>query len=346
MHRLLSGTLAALFLLAACDGSPTGGDGAGEPEVLTVTLDGSAGWAYADLDAASPAIAVPNPGASTAWDLAVNATSVMLNGGEAGPGGVVGWCLCQNASATNAQVMAFTADGNLAAFTAATAAAAPADAAAWRADSLAPAIGGWWTYDPATHVVAADPSKVFLVRTAGGTAFAKLRVVALADAQRAHAGKVTFEYAVQPSAAAPLGETKRATVDVSGGRVYFDLAAGAVGTASAWDLAFEGYGIRVNGGASGGGQAGAVAASEAFDAITDAAAPPATVFKGDSYGGIFKTRPWYRYNLTGSDHQVWPTFDVYFLKRGATMYKVQLTSYYGPAGETRRITLRYAKIAG
>jgi hypothetical protein len=345
MHRLLCG-LAAFLLLTACDDSPTVQNEEPAIEVRTVTLNSSAGWAYADLDAASPAITVANPGANAEWDIAVNATGVMLNGGQAGPGGVLGWCLCQNEAATDAQVMAFTADGNLAAFTTATAAIAPADPAAWKADSLAPAITGWWKYDLATHVVAADSTKVFYVRTAEGTAYAKLRVVGLADAQRTHAGKVTLEYAVQPSATAPLGETRRATVDVSGGRVYFDLLAGAVSTAADWDVALEGYDLRVNGGASGGGQAGAVAATESFGSIANAAAPPATVFKGDSYGGIFKTRPWYRYNLTGADHQVWPTFNVYLLKRGSTLYKLQVTSYYGPAAEPRRITLRYAKLAG
>lgn len=345
MNRLLT-PLAALLLLSACDGNPAGAVDDDTPEALTVTLDGSAGWAYADLDAASPAVAVANPGANAEWDIAVNATSVMLNGGQAGPGGVLGWCLCQNAAATNAQVQAFTADGHLAAFTSATAAAAPADAAAWKADSLSSAISGWWTYDMATHAVAAAPAKAWYVRTAEGTGFAKFRVVRIADPQRTHAGKVTLEYAVQPSAGAPMGETKQATIDVSGGRVYFDLVAGAVSTAADWDLALEGYDIRVNGGASGGGQAGAVAATEAFAAITTAAGPPATAFKGDSYGGVFKAHPWYRYNVTGTDHQVWPTYDVYLLKRGATMYRVQLVSYYGPAGEPRRITLRYARIGG
>ncbi|HEX6037632.1 HmuY family protein [Longimicrobium sp.] len=346
MDRRLLGLTALVLLASACDGSPTGEGGIDQPGFLTVTLDGSAGWAYADLDAAAPAVTVANPATNTAWDIAVNATSVMLNGGQAGPGGVLGWCLCQNESATNDQVKAFTAESQLAAFTSTTAAVAPADPVAWKADSLASAITGWWSYNPTTHVVSANPAQVYYVRTAEGTAFAKLRVVALTDPQRAHAGKVTLEYALQASASAPLGGVKQVTVDVAGGRAYLDLGTGAAGTATDWDIALEGYDIRVNGGASGGGQAGAVLATEPFDAITNAASPPASVFKGDSYGGVFKAQPWYRYNLTGSDHQVWPTFNVYLLRRGATLFKVQVTSYYGPAGETRRITLRYAKLAG
>ncbi|HVH13318.1 MAG TPA: HmuY family protein, partial [Longimicrobium sp.] len=251
MRSLLHGT-AALLLLAACD-SPTGGGDTEEPTVLTVTLDGSAGWAYADLDAASPAVSIANPATDTSWEIAVNASNVMLNGGAAGPGGVTGWCVCQNEAATNEQVMAFTAASQLAGFDAVTAASAPTAADAWASDALAPAISGWWSYNSTTHVVSADPSKAFYVRTAEGAAFAKLRVVSLADAQRAHAGKVTIEYAVQPSAVAALGETKQATIDVSGGRIYFDLVNGSVSTAADWDLALEGYDIRVNGGAAGPG---------------------------------------------------------------------------------------------
>lgn len=345
MKQLFRGT-AALLLLAACDGSSPTGEGTEQPQVQTVTLDASTGWAYADLDAASPALTVANPATDASWDIAVNATNVMLNGGAAGPGGVAGWCLCQNEAATNDQVKAFTAATQQAAFDATTAATAPTAAEAWTTDALAPAIAGWWSYDATSHAFSAVPGKVYYVRTAEGTGFAKLRVLSVADAQRTHAGKVTLEYAVQTSATGTLGATRQATIDVSNGRVYFDLLKGAVSTAADWDLALEGFDIRVNGGSSGSGQAGAVAATEAFGDITNAAAPPASVFKGDAYGGVFKAKPWYRYNLTGTDHQVWPTFNVYLLKRGSTLYKLQITSYYGPAGETRRITLRYARLAG
>ena len=47
-------------------------------------------------------VSAASPATSTDWDLAFFATSVMLNGGEAGPAGVVGHCLCRNANATDA----------------------------------------------------------------------------------------------------------------------------------------------------------------------------------------------------------------------------------------------------
>jgi hypothetical protein len=159
-----------------------------------MTVDASAGWAYVDFTGttASP-VAIGSAAEAANWDLGFNATSVALNGGTAGPGGMTAYCLCQNASASAAQVMAFTAESQKAAFDAVTAAQIPTSGAGWNAD-------------------------------------------------------------------------------------------------------------------------------------------------------VLTTAKWYRYNLTGTDHQVWPTFDVYLVQRGSEVYKVQLTNYYGPGGEPRRITFRYAKL--
>ena len=160
----------------------------------TVTVDASAGWA--DLSLADEAVVTPaDPAASTGWDIAFNATSVQLNGGTAGPAGVTGQCVCQNAatSPSTEQILAYTAASELADFT---------------------AVGG---------------------------------------------------------------------ADV----------------------------------------------------------PAASSFSAD----VFASQRWYRYNLLG-DHRISPTFDVYLVRRGDTVHKLQVVDYYGPAGETRRITVRYARIAG
>lgn len=179
--------------LAACDGgSPT------EPQpssTATLTADASAGWAYVALGTPAQTVTVADATTSAAWDLGFNATSVMLNGGENGPGGVVAYCICQNAGATDEQVLAMTAEGEL------------ADFEAVDAGDVPPAGDARWTTD-------------------------------------------------------------------------------------------------------------------AFDA-----------------------NRWYRYNLTGN-HQISPTFHVYLVRRGGDVYKVQLINYYGPAGETRRITVRYARLVG
>lgn len=334
--------LAAVLLVAACsDDEPTGpGE---DPTVRTLVVDASEDWAYVRLGETAQVVSVDDPTQSDAWDIAFLATSVMLNGGDAGPGGVVGHCLCANSATSDAEVMAMTPESELAGFLDVGVADVPVEEEAWSADALVPVISGWYVYDPVSHVVVAEPDSVWLIRTAEGEAYAKFRVVGLEGATRQHAGRVTIEYAVQSGAGSTMEEARQATLDLSAGPVYFDLVEGEEGDAADWDLKFEGYTIRVNGGASGGGQAGAVSAGEAFEAIEDVNDVPADLYRGDAFGGVFDQHRWYRYNLAGH-HQIWPTYDVYLIRRGGEVYKVQLIGYYGPTGESRRITLRYAPI--
>ena len=338
----IGAAIAAGLFLTACSESTTEPDVAGAGQV---TVNAEATWAYLGFqgDGLVP-VNVVDPALSQVWDIALYGTSVMLNGGAAGPGGLEGHCLCQNRGATNAQVMAFTAANQRAAFEAIGAAHVPQADTAWKSDALAPAIAGWYRYDLATHTVAAVPEKAFYIRTSEGGAYAKFRVTLIDGATRTSAGRVTFEYALQSAAGAALGAVQTRTVEVAAsGRVSFDFESGTA-TTNGWDIALEGFVIRVNGGVSGTGSAGAVAATEPFEAIDDPSGAPASVYKGDAFGGVFDSHRWYRYNLTGTDHQVWPTFDVYLVRKGNSVYKLQLTNYYGAAGEARHITLRYGQV--
>lgn len=61
--------------LAACDGSPT------EPApeaVATMTVDASRGWAFVRLGTAAQQVTISSPSTSSDWDIAFNATSVMV----------------------------------------------------------------------------------------------------------------------------------------------------------------------------------------------------------------------------------------------------------------------------
>lgn len=301
----------------------------------TLTLDSSEGWAFASLAEEGP-VTVADPSSSTEWDLAVNALNVMLNGGVAGPGGVSGYCLCQNAGATDEQVLAMTAESELADFEAVTLEDVPAGG--FEQESLNPAMTGWYHGSGAAAV--AD-ERTWLLRLRNGTSFAKLRVVSLAGATATSAGEVTVEYAVQPTGTDPFGDTQVAVLDATSGATL-DLAAGTVDGAE-WDLALDGFTIRLNSGVSGSGDAAAAESEESFETVTTASTDP-RAYRTDTFGGAFSTDPWYRYNLTG-EHGVHPTFDVFLIRRGATVYKVQLLDYYGPAGEPRQITFRYASLS-
>ena len=339
--RCAVAALACSMILGACSEDPTGPV---TEEETSLTVNAATGWAFVDLEEGTQ-VNISTPTTSSAWDIAFFATSVMLNGGSAGPGGVAGTCLCQNRVATDAQVQAMTPESELVDFEDVTLADVPVDAEAWVPDALAPAIAGWYAYNPVTHQVSASPAKAWKLRLAEASnpGYAKFRVKEIAGATQSNAGKVTIEYAVQNAAGGALGEVQTAVLDVSGGsKVYFDFMDGAVSDASDWDISLQGWELRLNSGVSGSGKAGAVlSTSETFEAITDASDAPPQIYKADAFGGVFTATPWYRYNLDGN-HTVFPTYDVYLIKRGDDVYKVQVTGYYGVDGTSRQITFRYA----
>jgi len=167
---------------------------------------------------------------------------------------------------------------------------------------------------------------------------------------------------VAPTASATIGQF---TVDASADWAYFSLSSGAAApqtaaaTSTAWDIAFKATSVMLNGGANGpAGMTGfcicqnGAATDDQILAMTpdnqDAGFTTVTASSiptSDSSwtSDVFDTHAWYRYNITG-DHHISPTFDVYLIKRGSTVYKLQLINYYGPAGEVRQISGRFSQV--
>lgn len=129
-------------------------------------------------------------------------------------------------------------------------------------------------------------------------------------------------------------------------------------TSTGWDIAFQVTKVIVNGGENGPGGTLAYCICQNgnptdesvmamtldleggdFDAVTSASIPTGDVWSATA----FDESRWYRYNLAGG-HQIWPTYQVYLVKRGSEVYKVQVISYYGENGENRQITFRYAQL--
>jgi hypothetical protein len=323
--------LLATTTLAACD------DVTDPPRLAEgeFTVDASTEWKYVSLS--DSAIVAPSaPRASAAWDIGFFSTNVTLNGGQAGPGSVTGYCICQNASSTNAQFLAMTPESELADFEAVT--SVPANAT-FSSEVLTAAMGGWYTGPAAAPV--AEPNKVFLVRLSNGTSYAKVHVTSLTLGGGGFSN-VTLEYAVQPSATAAFGETK--TIALTPGQPAVDLNIGSETTSPTdWDIRLESTSLLVNGGVSGSGQGAVADASTSFASTTTAVTQP-QAYRQDRYAGVFGTSPWYKYNLAG-DNRITPTFDVYLVKRGSTVYKLQVINYYSAAGTPRNITFRYQQIA-
>lgn len=332
-----------VLLMAACsEGDPTGP----EVEEGTLTVHANDAFVFVRLDSeAAVPVTIADSESSEDWDIAFHATSVMLNGGAAGPGGVVGHCLCQNAGASDAAIMAMTATSELADYESVTAAQIPTEESAWASDVLDPVIEGWYSYNPITHLVSAAPAKVWFFRTAS-SGYAKVHVTQIVSPTQAHAGQVSVEFAVQPLAGGNYGAPQTVVLDLSSGAKHLDLETASVVPASnsGWDLSIDGYTIRVNGGVSGSGNAGALATTEAFASIAAPSSDISTLYAADTYGGAFSQHPWYRYNLTGTDHDIWPTFDVFLIRRDETVYKVQIIGYYNTTGDSRWVTFRYEKL--
>jgi len=338
---------AAMVALAACSDGPTA------PPVpsstLSLEVDASAAYAYLQFqDTVLVPVSVADPATSTGWDLGLYATRVTLNGGHAGPGSTSGYCLCQFSSVSDAQLATLTASGTLATFDSVTVSAIPATSS-FVTDQLDPAIADWSTSQAAGATPTAGQAWILRKGSGASVILGKFAVLQIAGATAANPGSVTFAYAVQPTPGAAFGTPDTVTVNTAGGKVYFDLGTGAVSTAAGWDLQFDGWNIRLNSGVSGAGTVmGLLDVSTAFASITApyAATAPAQAFRTDVFSGVFAQNPWYRYNITGTDNQIWPTYNVYLVRSGTRVYKLQLTSYYSATGTSRHITIRYSRIAG
>src|SRR5690606_41769927 len=112
----------------------------------TLRVDALAAWTFARLGDNAGMVQVSDPSGSTSWDIAFFATGVMLNSGAAGPSDVVGYCICQNENATDAEVKAMSADSERADLEAVTTADIPTDEDSWQSDALNPATDGWWRH--------------------------------------------------------------------------------------------------------------------------------------------------------------------------------------------------------
>lgn len=139
-----------------------------------------------------------------------------------------------------------------------------------------------------------------------------------------------------PDAGTPDGGGLEGTTELqvpvpTTGRVYVNLATPAVVTPSgapaadgSWDLAFEGYDVFTNSGASGAGQGGAFGPLD-VSTLEEDAAPTVPFLSTDKAGGAFVD--WYAYD--SSSHVLYSRFHVYGVKRGTRLWKVQVLSYYG-----------------
>lgn len=349
--RFLAPALAALLALAACESDTNAPPPqAGELEINASSDTDFTYFSFAD----DCVVTIADPATSSNWDLAIRRYTVRLNGGVAGPKGVTGLNLENNVGASDAEILAFTAEGEQVAFDAVDASDIPA--AGFTSENLAPDYTSW--FRPTATGLLANPAAVWKLRRASGAgagAYAVLRVESILNAnppsQTSGMLGITIGYRLQ-TAPGTLGAAQSVVVDLStASEAGINLATGAVVAPTAgdcsWDLKVtQAYTLEINSAC----QAGTFPfdAIETFDAVTRADnAPEYALFLSlisgpipstiDSKSGVFL------YNLAG-DNRLSPIFNTFLVKVGSSVYKLQVTTYYSSTGASGYPTIRYEKI--
>lgn len=349
--RFAAPALAALVLLAACESDTN----APPPQAGEMEIDATSNTAYTYFSFAEDGVVtIADPSSSSGWDLAFRRYSIQLNGGVAGPKGVTAFNLENNATASDAEFLAMTPASQLAAYDAIDASDIPASG--FSTETLGPDFSSWFI--PTQTGLNANPAAVWKLRRASGAgagAYAVIRVENIVNSSPPSATNgmhgITIGYRLQ-AAPGTLGAAQAVVVDLSGtAEAGINLGTGAVVVPTAgdcsWDLKVtQAYSLEINSAC----QAGTFPfdAIEAFGDVTRADdapeyAPSLSLVTGPIPNSIESKSGVFLYDLAG-DNRLGPTFNIFLVKVGTSVYKLQVTSYYSSTGASGYPTIRYEKI--
>jgi hypothetical protein len=341
---LLALPLAALAALAACESDASGPSNGQRTGVVQLDASSNSSFAYLRFEGDN-AVVVNTPGPND-WDLGFRRFSVRLNGGVAGPKGVVGFNLANNAGASTAEFLAMTPENQLAAFEAVGAADIPPEGQ-FTSEGLGPDFSSWFRFDPTTNGLVANPQAAWKVKRANGAGYALFRVSRIVASQTT-LDSVTFEWRLEDQSGT-LGAAQTATVGTNGGTIGLDLGTGTevAATGCGWDLSADAeFVVSVN--AACGAGTFPLDVNQTFAAMTTANDAPAygpflALLTGPIPSSFSDPKGPFLYSLN-DDQRLTPTFNIYLIKVGDAVYKVQLIDYYGSGGESGHPTVRYARI--
>ena len=337
-------SLAALPLfLVACEDDATGpADPLAEGE-LTIDASSPVTFAYVSLETLSE-VSISDAPSSTDWDLGFRRFGVKLNGGVAGPGSVEGANLLNSANRAAEEVLAFTrayADSVWESVTADDIVGAP-----FQADGLVEAPGNaWFRFDPISGGLVANSGAAWKIQTAEG-GHGVMRVVEITAPGPLVSATLEVRYQ------AP-GGTLAAPVQIVGstamGPAFYDIETGStvVPAGCNWDFSFDpGYAVTFNE-ACGAGTFPLDAAAD-FTAISAADdepeyAPFLSAIAGAFPSGFDGPEDVFWYNL--EDNQIlWPTYNVFLVRKGTDVFKVQVLDYYDSSGTSGFPTVRFEQL--
>lgn len=346
--RLRATALLLVAGLVACESDATLPE-PGEPGPTgELLLDASSSTAFTYVDLENLSTVTPaTPATSTGWDVGIRRYEVRLNGGLTGPGDVAATVLVDHAGQDAATILGYTAANRLAEFEAIDADDIPASAA-FSASGLVNDPSSWFT--PTGQGIAANPARAWKIRRGDG-GFAVLRIAEFGFTGQALTG-FTVEYRLQSGSA--LGSLESATIvpGAPGAPTRLSLATGTATTADGcgWDLAVDAaLTVTLNTGCNAGSYP--LQSGEAFDALTTVDAPQYGPFLAAITSPIANSvsaddAPPFLYGLDEANpHRLVPSFNIYLVRRGTAVYKVQFLNYYNPAGGASGFpTLRVSRI--
>ncbi len=270
---------------------------------------------------------------STKWDLAFKSTTILINGGNSGPGEGGAIVLTE----TDYDTLSMAPDSEYAVDQEGQAAIGPA----------------WYTYTgPPNHHILINPNVVLVIRTADGR-YAKLQFTsyykggeAVPSSREARGRFLNFTYTYQPDGSRSfegpsmeimtLTEVMARDVAADTGNVgaftFYSLRDSAIvsradSNSTKWDLAFRSTTVLTNSGTSGPGEGGAIVLTATdYDTLSMA---PDVAYMIDQEGQPAISRAWYTY--TGPPgHQILMNPGVVLVIRTADgrYAKLKFTSYY------------------
>lgn len=335
---LLIGSLAFLGCSDDDDDSPTNPNNNND-EFETALLDATSEYVYFDF-ATGETVTVNDPANSSDWHVAFHRDKGKINGGDFGP---LGMQAVNLETIGNEYGMDFEGLVEVPAI----------EDDQWFVSELSLVFDGWYSYDPNTHTV--SPSdRLFAVRDASGDGYGKIVVTRITAAGMGALGDLEVKFVHDTDGTDLSGAAT--TVDLSGdvvdNQVFFSFSeGGAVDIAdpdnsTEWDLWFDGFDVKINGGVSGMGGAGVYPIYDEtndFDGLTTAPPDQGASYEQDAIASIFDD--WYDYQGAPS-HELLSKGHVYLLKvDDNTYFKMEIAGYYHPEDATSAwYTIHYKQL--
>ncbi len=285
---------------------------------------------------------------SSEWDLALRRYEIRLNSpavAGASNRDVRGYSVGNNASATDAQLLAFSAASQLSAFDALRSEQIPSENE-FASDRLVENSTGYLNF---SSVPVANPSAYWKVKLSNGS-YALFRVTQISFTQDVKVSSVILESRIQSGSS--LGRARSLTILADDDFFEISLTDNVVVTPDGcnWDLRFnpnsESLAITVNDACGAATYPGSSSTPFASATRADDApqySPYLTQLVGPIPFAITDAGAPFRYNLTGNN-RLHPSFNSYLIAAAGRVYKMQVLDYYNNVGASGYLTLRYSRI--